>query len=365
MTLQPTEGAGRFAFSGHISGGKMISYDTRRLLVTVGDFNFDGFRREKWSMDRSNPYGKFVLVDRETGSSEIFAIGARNDMGLLRDSTGTIWANESGPQGGDELNIVVQGANYGWPETTYGINYGTGPWPLSKEQGRHLGYRLPVFAWIPSVVPTNLVRFEGHPGSFEPWRGDLLMGTLRDQSLHRIRLEDGTRVVYNERIPFADRIRDLVRLADGKIALLTDATGFLVFISDGGPEYSPLDDDVRARIAELERYDALNDPSAPVERPRTDGEGLFTQKCASCHALDGTTIQGPALNGVLERKIGGLERFDYSPTLKTDDRDWSPSLLRRYLLQPETDFVNTRMQKISLTEAQADSIIAFLGRRPR
>ncbi len=365
MTLQGSEGFGRHPFSGHISGGKMIAYDRQRLLITVGDFNYDGYLRDAWSMDRSNPYGKYVLLDKESGKAEIFAIGARNDMGLFRDSSGTIWATESGPQGGDELNVVERGANYGWPTSTYGIGYESSPWPPATAQGRHDAHKHPIYAWLPSVVPTNLIRFEGHPGQFENWRGDLLIATLRDQALHRLRFDGVGRVVYDERIPFGDRIRDLMRLPDGTLVLLTDATGQLVIIEDGGAEFEPVTEATRARLAALDRYDVLNDAATLAAGARSDGEGLFAQKCASCHALDGRTLVGPALDGVLTRRIGSRPGYTYSTTLGTDGRDWTPELLVRFLLHPETDFVNTRMQKVTLTHAQTDSIIAYLGRLSR
>jgi aldose sugar dehydrogenase len=364
MTLQGDEGFGRYPFSGHISGGKMIDFDGKRLLVTVGDFNFDGYLRDAWPMDRSNPYGKFILLDKETGRSEIYAIGARNDMGLLRDSSGTIWATESGPQGGDELNIVERGENYGWPESTYGINYESNPWPLAREQGRHDRYRTPVFAWVPSVVPTNLIRIEGHPGKFDAWRGDLLIASLRGQSLLRLRFDASQRVVYEERIPFGDRIRDMVRLFDGRIALLTDATGYLAILDDGGPEWARMTDDERGRISVLESYDALT-AGLPTAKPITDGEGLYGQRCASCHALDGQSRIGPALNGVLGRRIGGLDGYQYSLALTASAQSWSAGELRRYLLAPDEYFPGTRMPNIGLTPEQADSLVAFLQRGAR
>lgn len=363
MTLQGSEGFGRHPYSGHISGGRMIAFDQDRLLVTIGDYNFDGYLRPAWSMDRSNLYGKYVLINKSSGAAEIYAIGARNNMGIYRDSAGTIWSTESGPQGGDELNVIERNENYGWPTSTYGIGYESTPWdPSTEAQGRHDRYRQPVLAWMPSIVPTAIIRLEGHPGQFDPWRGDLLLGTLRDQSLHRLRLDNAGRVVYDERIWLGERIRDLVRLPDGQILLLTDATGQLVVLADGGPEYVPASDSTNSLLAALDRYDALSDAATVAAASRVDGEGLFEQKCASCHAVDGRTITGPSLDGVLTRRIGGRSDYSYSASLTTDGRAWTPALMSRYLLYPETDFPNTRMQKIGLTQAQSDSIIAYLGR---
>lgn len=361
MKLQSSEGFGRHPWSGHISGGKAISYDSTRLLVTVGDFNFDGYRRPAWSTDLTNPYGKFLLLDKVSGHAEIFAIGARNDMGLYRDSLGIIWFTESGPQGGDELNVVERGVNYGWPTQTYGIGYESSPWDPASSQGRHDLHRQPVFAWVPSVVPTNIIRIEGHSGSFEPWRGDLIVGTLRDEALHRLRLDRAGRVVYDERIPIGDRIRDLLRLPDGKIALLTDATGYLMIIDDGAAEYEPIGAATRARLATLERYDRLQHAQAD-QAPLIDGASLFAQRCGACHTLEGVTLVGPPLNGVLARRVGAHASYGYGNEFATDGRDWSPTLLRRFLLNQDMELANTKMPKVSLTSEEADSIVAYLGR---
>lgn len=362
MVLQGGEGYGRYPFSGHISGGKIIEYDASRLLVTVGDYNFDGYLRAAWPMDLTNPYGKFILLNKESGASEIFAFGARNNMGLLRDASGTLWATESGPQGGDELNVIERGANYGWPEVSYGINYESNPWPLAREQGRHDQYRRPVFAWVPSVVPTNLIRVEGHPGKFDAWRGDLLIATLRGQSLLRLRLDSAGHVAYEERIPFGDRIRDMVRLFDGRIALLTDATGYLAILDDGGPEWARLSEEDLGRIAALESYDMLTE-GLPTAAIRTDGEGLFAQRCAVCHALNGRSLTGPALDGVMGRRIGGLSDFRFSVALGSSESSWERSTLRTFLLAPDSVFPGTRMPRVGLTPAQADSIVAYLEKR--
>lgn len=363
MALQGREGNGRHPFSGHISGGRMLSLDGDHLLVTIGDFNFDGYLRPAWSSDRSNLYGKYVVVHKRTGAAEIFAVGARNNMGIFRDDDGIIWSTESGPQGGDELNIIERGADYGWPTSTYGIGYESTPWDPSMEApGRHERARQPSFAWIPSIVPTAILRLARDTDRFSAWGGDLLLGTLRDQSLHRLRVNGEGAVVYDERIWLGERIRDLVRLSTGELALLTDASGQLLIIADGGPEYERQSEVTVQALAALDRFDALADPDAVAAGTVVDGEGLFLQKCASCHAIDGRIITGPALDGVLQRVIGSRPGYSYSASLASDGRPWTTPLMQRYLLTPEVDFPNTRMQKIALTAAQADSVIAYLQR---
>jgi len=364
MTMQPEGGFGRYQWSGHISGGKIIEYDERRLLVTIGDFNFDGYLRDAWSMDPAVPYGKYVLVDKETGATEVLAIGARNNMGLVRDFDGTIWATESGPQGGDELNVVRPGANYGWPEVSYGINYESNPWPLNPHQGRHDAYDLPTFAWFPSIVPTNLIRVDSTSGRFAGWHGDLVMGTLRDESLRRLRLDPEGRVVYDERIPFGERIRDLIVLHDGTIALLTDNSGHLVILEDGGPVYEPMDDGADVRMRTLELYDGLTTRDAQARSLVVSGEGLFEQKCVSCHLLADEHTVGPHLVRLFERPIGGADGYRYSYELMVASDRWTDERLRRFLIDPEREFPGARMQKITLAAPELDSIVAYLRRTP-
>jgi glucose/arabinose dehydrogenase len=124
--------------------------------------------------------------------------------------------------GGDELNSIVPGADFGWPHVTLGVNY-TEPasdakfWPGNPNQGRHDGYWMPTFAWMPSIAPSAIRTISGfHPR----WDGDLLIATLAGQSLHRIRL-DGSHVLYDERIAVDRRIR-AIEIAHGRIYILFD-----------------------------------------------------------------------------------------------------------------------------------------------
>jgi cytochrome c2 len=364
LELQPGVGYGRYPFAGHISGGRMISYDDRRLLVTVGDFNFDGYLRPAFSMDPTNPYGKYVLVDRESGAWEILASGARNNMGLFRDRRGVIWSTESGPQGGDELNRVTAGANFGWPRTTLGINYESTPWEDNPSQGRHEGFDPPVFAWNPSIVPSNLVRLPPDGERFALWGDDLLLGTLRDQSLHRLRLDPGGRVLYDERIPIGDRIRDLRLLADGKVALLTDVTGWLVLVEDGGGVFEDIDAAIRERLTRLEGYGTLEDAGTLPRERLLAAEMVFARACAGCHTQDGSVSTGPPLADLIGREVGGYPGFRYSHGLESSTERWTALTLRAFLLDPQGSYPGTTMPPVTLSEVEADSLVAYLGRPP-
>lgn len=209
-------------FAGNLVGGRILLYDDDTLLVTVGDHGFDGLENTPaMPQDVDTSYGKTVLIDIDQGTAQIFTLGHRVPQGLYADpDSGALWLTEHGPQGGDELNLLEQGANYGWPEVTYGMAYGMDHWPLTAHPGEHTGYRHPVFAWMPSIGVSSLTGV-GKGTAFPRWRGDLLVTSLRDQSIWRIRVRR-SRVAYAERIPFQTRIRDILQGHDGRIIIWTD-----------------------------------------------------------------------------------------------------------------------------------------------
>jgi glucose/arabinose dehydrogenase len=151
---------------------------------------------------------------------EIFSLGHRNVQGAaLHPRTGVLWAHEHGPQGGDELNVVRAGANYGWPVITWGVNYVTGT--KIGEGAEKPGMAQPVRHWTPSPALSGMAFYDGD--RFPKWRDDLLLGALRGQALIRVRL-DGEKFVADEfmltgRLP---RVRDVRVGPDGLVYLLTD-----------------------------------------------------------------------------------------------------------------------------------------------
>jgi glucose/arabinose dehydrogenase len=153
---------------------------------------------------------------------EIFSLGHRNVQGAaIHPVTGALWANEHGPQGGDELNVIKAGANYGWPVITYGVNYVTGT--RIGEGTEKAGMAQPAKYWTPSPALAGLAFYEGD--KFPKWRGDALMGTLRAGALIRVRL-DGERFVDDEFMlkGALPRVRDVRVGPDGYVYLLTDAS---------------------------------------------------------------------------------------------------------------------------------------------
>jgi aldose sugar dehydrogenase len=213
-------------FAGQQSGGRIAALGDGALLLSVGDHQFDGVNAgSSLPQAADNDYGKTILLPRE-GPARIFTLGHRNPQGLVVTTGGEIWLAEHGPRGGDELNLLVEGANYGWPLRTLGTQYGGLPWPLNDSPAPGDGLAAPAFAWVPSIGVSNLIeiRTDAVPG----WRGDLLVAALGERSLHRLHREDG-RFVYSERIETQVRVRDLAEAADGRLVLWFDDHQLSVF----------------------------------------------------------------------------------------------------------------------------------------
>jgi glucose/arabinose dehydrogenase len=163
---------------------------------------------------------------------EIFTLGNRNVQGAaFHPATGELWSHEHGPQGGDEVNVLRKGVNYGWPVITYGVNYGIGT--KIGEGTSKPGMAQPVHYWVPSIAPSGMAFYTGD--KFPGWRGDLFVGALRDQLLVRLRL-DGEKVVKEERMLQGSlgRIRDVRQGPDGYLYLLIDSGNGAIFRIEPG-----------------------------------------------------------------------------------------------------------------------------------
>ena len=200
------------------------------LLITVGD----GFEQRELAQRLSVLRGKVVRINddgsapadnpflgRENASPLIWSYGHRNAQGLGVDpETGVVYVSEHGPQGGDEINIIERGVNYGWPVATHGIDYTGGK--ISPFQ-TYAGMREPILFWDPSIAPAGLTVYRG--SEFPEWNGDLLVGVLRNQQLRRISLADGK--VQSEQILLADRaarFREVQVGSDGAVYALAEST---------------------------------------------------------------------------------------------------------------------------------------------
>ena len=209
-------------------GSRLLFDSYGHLLITLGDrgdrpraqdigdhagsvirINDDG------SVPADNPF-----VQTSGARPEIYTYGNRNVQGIALDAdSGRVWAHEHGPQGGDEVNVLVPGRNYGWPVITYGRNYGFG---TSIGEGTHKeGMEQPLLYWTPSIAPSGMTLYSGD--KFPAWRGNLFVGALKFRLLVRLEVRDG-KIVREERLLEDElgRIRDVRTGPDGYIYLLTD-----------------------------------------------------------------------------------------------------------------------------------------------
>jgi glucose/arabinose dehydrogenase len=214
--------------SGQHFGSRLVFDRAGLLYVTLGDRG-DKDRAQKLDdhagkilrlTDDGKPAPGNPFAGQAGARPEIFSLGNRNVQGAaLHPKTGVLWATEHGPQGGDELNVIKAGTNYGWPVITYGTNYVTGT--KIGDGTAKAGMAQPVKHWSPALAPAGLAFYEGD--RFPQWRGDLFLGTLRGGTLIRVKL-DGERVVEEEALLKGElpRVRDVRVGPDGLVYLLTD-----------------------------------------------------------------------------------------------------------------------------------------------
>jgi cytochrome c2 len=344
-------------FAGHEGGGRLVLLDDDTLLLSLGVFQFDDVARGQLAgQDPESDLGKIVAVTLSTGQARIFAAGFRNPQGLLVAGDGRVWETEHGPQGGDEVNLIGDGGNYGWPLATYGMDYGNPPrdWPFSNAPRSHDGFDEPAFVFLPSVGISNIV--EPDIAEFPRWRDHLVAGSLIGGTLYVLQVE-GERILAAEAIPLGARLRDLVVLADGGLAISTD-DGDLILVRnaekphDGAPVIATGMSALAASLPE----DRWGD-----EGPRVRGARIFHYQCGACHNVAGEMSIGPPLNGVIGRRVGAVEGYGYSPTLREFNGAWSRGLLRSFLTEPERRFEGTAMPRADTPWYYLDDLVAFLA----
>lgn len=218
------------------NGGRLAFLDTHTLLMTVGD----GSARREEAQNQSNSLGKVMRISLAPSAkgAAIYTSGHRNPQGIVRDPvTGAIYVSEHGPRGGDELNRLRPGGNYGWPLVSHGIDY---PFARVSPFTHHQGFEDPEVIWSPSIAPSGLAVYHGT--LFQRWQGDFLVPALRERSVRRL-VRDGDRVVRQELLlgELGERIRDVKVAEDGSIYALTDGVdGKLVRMAPRDPLSAPL-----------------------------------------------------------------------------------------------------------------------------
>lgn len=213
--------------SGHFGHRLAVGPDGSHLFITSGE-------RQKFdpAQDLGVNLGKIVRLrldgspadgnpwaSRGGVSAELWSYGHRNPLGIAFDPAGNLWSSEMGPRGGDELNLVEAGQNYGWPNASNGSHYDGRDIP---DHGAGDGFAAPAVWWNPSISPSSLMIYTGD--AFPQWRGDAFIGALSGQALIRVDLS-GTTATLADTWPMGERIREVEQAPDGSIWLLEDGPG--------------------------------------------------------------------------------------------------------------------------------------------
>jgi len=213
-----------FSGGGHYGHRLLFSPDGQYLFISSGE-------RQQFTpaQDRNSNAGKIIRLtatgmvpsdnpfhDQGRVISQVWSLGHRNPLGLAWDGEGRLWEVEMGPAGGDELNLIERGANYGYPVVSNGNHYDGRPIP---DHDTRPEFAAPKITWTPVISPGNMIHYTGT--MFPGWRGDLLVAGLSSQALIRIDL-DGTNAREAERWDMGQRIREVEQGPDGSIYLLED-----------------------------------------------------------------------------------------------------------------------------------------------
>lgn len=316
----------------HEAGGALDFSVDGRLLLAIGSFGMDGAagkNEERRPQDPDSDIGKVVAIDLTSGVKELVSMGHRNIDGLIVSSTGDIWTVEHGPRGGDELNLIEQGRNYGWPEESYGFGYWSFSLVTDETPGDHAKHSRPFLAWVPSPAVTDIEQISGD--EFPRWRDDLLVASLKAGRLDRLRIREG-RVVVDEPIWLGARVRDLAIGGEGAIYVKLDTENVVLRLSDA------------------------NNGSMASDL------GF----CVGCHSVSPTDagagdMTGPPLYGVVGRPVAGADGFSYSSALRDAGGAWTRERLIEFLMDPSAFAPGTTMPSEKLLRAEAEGIVDLLA----
>jgi glucose/arabinose dehydrogenase len=327
---------------GSQGGGGKIYILKRNLYISVGysDAGDDG--SEGMLTEAQNPkstFGKIFEFNLDTHEATVFAVGFRNAQGLTSDDQGILYGVDQGPQGGDEINLLQRGKNYGWPYISYGVDYGKytrdngykGSTPLDASQ-----FTPPLFAFIPSVA-TSTISYLGEGVFAKEWKNSLLIGSLKGQTLYRAALSDG-HVLYVESMWIGHRIRD-IHVDSDVIYLLTDDTTLVSLSVD----VNALQKNVR-------------------------NNGLFwdveVKTCLRCHSFapSNPTSTAPSLLHVYGRAIASDAFVNYSSALRSKGGSWNDENLSSFLRNPNSFAPGTQMPNLNLSDSDIKGIVKVLKR---
>jgi aldose sugar dehydrogenase len=309
-----------------MGGGRLASDGGGKIYLAVGYHKMPEAVQEPGLR-----FGRILEIDLNTGKDRTISMGHRNPQGLTRTKSGELFSTEHADASGDELNLVVEGGNYGFPLASLGTGYFTYQGP-DKTVGSHEGFIPPVFAWLPAIAVSNLIEVRGfHPR----WEGDLLIGSLKSLSLFRLRMQNG-RVLYSEQIWVGQRIRDIAQLENGTIVLWTDNASLMFLTID----QERLDRDERLQLA---------------------SDNPLRSSCLICHHL-GETRPGdgaPSLRKVFGRRIAS-DNWQYSAALRSKEGTWNEQSLTQFLADTNKFAGGTTMPQQGLGPAEVTAIVKSL-----
>ena len=205
------------------TAGRFAVIDKNSVYVSIGDLGFS-------DIDKRNERGNLGSILKLSAKSAVrISQGHRNPQGIVLFDKKTLMAAEHGPRGGDELNVITEGSDYGWPFVTYGEPYGDGDYIRPAKTGSHEGYIEPIKYWVPSIAPTELVQLP--VDGWGDWGRGLVLGTLREEVLVFMKLSETFEVTQSAQVDMDERIRDLEMLRNGDLLATTDS-GKLITISN-------------------------------------------------------------------------------------------------------------------------------------
>jgi glucose/arabinose dehydrogenase len=209
------------------TAGRFAAINKNSVYVSIGDLGYS-------EIDNRSKRGDLGSIFKLSAKSAVkISQGHRNPQGivLFNDllNKNILLAAEHGPRGGDEINVIKEGGDYGWPFVTYGEPYGSGDYVRPITTGSHDGYIKPIEYWVPSIAPTELVQLPAK--GWGTWGGALVLGTLREEVLVFMKVSEKLEVTESVRVDMGERIRDLEVLSNGSLIATTDS-GKLITVNN-------------------------------------------------------------------------------------------------------------------------------------
>lgn len=319
------------------AGGGRVLVDKGQLYFSVGyaDDTGGGANASKLpgSQQVDLPFGKIFRKDLKSGHLKMLSLGHRNVQGITVAAGGEILATEHGPQGGDEINLIKESANYGWPFRTLGTEYGSYKFETNWKEPAGAVFEDPVYAFIPSIgiSPIHAIK-----GFHEEWNGNILVGSLKAQSLFRVIFQQG-RVVASEPIWIGHRIRDIASIPGEGIVLLVEDP-YLVILS------------VDEALLKGDKKNAGYNFEPKLQR------------CLACHHFEQSTpsSMAPSLNHINGRKLGGDLFQRYSAAMKGGKGVWDEEKLAKFIADPQSVVPGTTMPNLGVSADDAADIAKLL-----